>query len=360
MWKGFREFFTYTHRQRNGLLLLAVLALLLNVLIYLDSLWPQPKPEDFSNFERDIAAWEKQQQSKVDSAARELFLFDPNSAEEADLLRLGLNRRQAQSIINYRSKGGRFRKPADLARIYTLDSADFERLRPYIRIEERPSEFAISTKPVLIPGEFDPNRATAAELSQLGLSESEVRGIISYREKFKPFEKASDLLAVYNLDSLRASALLPFVMIDSLPEESRTIEKAPVLVNLNTADTNLLKSLPGIGSVFARRIVKYRDRLGGFHSKEQLLEVYGMDRQRYLGVLPLLILDNSTVRQLNINELGFSELLAHPYLEYEVVQNIVNFRERVRRYQSVEELQHIELIDAHLFSKIAPYLTVDD
>ena len=98
---------------------------------------------------------------------------------------------------------------------------------------------------------------------------------------------------------------------------TRTEKYAPgTLVELNTADTTILKKVPGIGSTFARRIMKYRELLGGFYDVSQLAEVYGIDEERYQALAPWFIADTLHVRRLEVNALPAAALRKHPYLDY--------------------------------------------
>lgn len=119
-------------------------------------------------------------------------------------------------------------------------------------------------------------------------------------------------------------------------------EQAITIVDLNTADTTLLKKLPGIGSSFAKRIVEYRTKLGGYCESEQLLEVYKMDTARYEGIKDYVKIDSIFVpNKLRINSDAFKVLLKHPYLEYEDVKKIVNHREQKGFITSWQQLETI-------------------
>lgn len=119
-------------------------------------------------------------------------------------------------------------------------------------------------------------------------------------------------------------------------------EQAIIIVDLNTADTTLLKKLPGIGSSFAKRIVEYREKLGGYCESEQLLEVYKMDTARYEGIKDFVKIDSTFVpNKLKINSDAFKTLVKHPYLEYDDVKKIVNHREQKGMIASWEQLTKV-------------------
>ena len=104
-------------------------------------------------------------------------------------------------------------------------------------------------------------------------------------------------------------------------------EQPPMMIEINTADSALLVKLYGIGPSFAGRILKYRGMLGGFFSIEQLLEVYGMDSVRYAGIQKNVKADTSLILTIDVNTAEFKTLLHHPYLDYETVKLICNYRE---------------------------------
>lgn len=129
---------------------------------------------------------------------------------------------------------------------------------------------------------------------------------------------------------------------DSVQKQTFAKEKTIPIIDINTADTTLLKELPGIGSSFAKRIVEYRGKLGGFVEKEQLLEVYGMDSARYGNIENHMTVDSIfTPDKLRINYDSFKVLNRHPYLEYEDVKKIVNYREQKGLITSWEQLSGI-------------------
>ncbi len=122
-------------------------------------------------------------------------------------------------------------------------------------------------------------------------------------------------------------------------DASVPLRPSRIEVDINTADTTLLKQLPGIGSAFARWIVEYRERLGGYRKTEQLLEVYRMDSTRFYAIKDNVKIDSSFIpNRLRINSDAFKILLRHPYLEFDDVKKIVNHREQKGLITSWQQL----------------------
>lgn len=131
-------------------------------------------------------------------------------------------------------------------------------------------------------------------------------------------------------------------------ETNRSVEPAKSIIkpsipilDINVADSLALVALPQIGEVMASRIHRYRERLGGFITMEQLYEIKGMDSARFAAIQPYIILENKEIRKLEINREEFKALLRHPYLEYEQVKAIVNYRERRGLIKNWEQLRGI-------------------
>lgn len=110
-------------------------------------------------------------------------------------------------------------------------------------------------------------------------------------------------------------------------KETVVAKKEVPIINLNEADTLELLELPEIGTFFAKNIIDYREKLGGFVDKEQLLEVYGFDSVRLEIISPYINIDSVMIRKVRINHDDFKTILRHPYIEYEDVKKIMNHRE---------------------------------
>ena len=159
---------------------------------------------------------------------------------------------------------------------------------------------------------FNPNTVTHEELVRLGLSERQAEVIEHYREKGGQFRSKSDFAKMY-------------VVSDSLYERLESFIDIPRL-ELNSADSTALVELRGIGPYYARRILSYRDSLGGYYATEQLLEIRGIDSTRYAGLAESIRADSTRIHPLRIWELPEDSLARHPYLGKQAAHNIARYR----------------------------------
>ena len=137
------------------------------------------------------------------------------------------------------------------------------------------------------------------------------------------------------------------------PGKSR---KSDQPIDINRADSLQLLPLPGIGPVFASRIIKYRDLLGGYASVDQLMEVYGISKETFTRITDRIVIDTAVLIKLDLNNATFRELLRHPYLEYEDVKALVNYRDFAGSIQSYQELMDNYILTDSLLLRVIPYL----
>lgn len=135
--------------------------------------------------------------------------------------------------------------------------------------------------------------------------------------------------------------------------------KTDKLVELNTADTTLLKQLRGIGSGYAKMIVNYRTKLGGFYSKEQLLEVYRFPAETYSKIEHQVWVDTTYIQKLPINQLSIDQLKRHPYIRYFQAKSLFDNRLKRNgaRYNSLADVVIDSDVTPQFIAKIAPYLS---
>jgi Helix-hairpin-helix motif len=142
-----------------------------------------------------------------------------------------------------------------------------------------------------------------------------------------------------------------------LPGYQRKYSRSAFPVDLNRSDSAGLLPLPGIGPVFAGRIIKYRNLLGGYVWVEQLLEVYGMTDQSLEMIKDKIEIDSSVVRRICLDSASFKELLRHPYLEYKDVKALADYRDFSGSIQSEKELVENYILTDSVLKKVLPYFS---
>ena len=140
---------------------------------------------------------------------------------------------------------------------------------------------------------------------------------------------------------------------------SKNKPKELIIIELNHADTFELQRLRGIGSSFAKRIVFYRDRLGGFIDKSQLMEVFGMDTARYNGIRANLTVNTDSIHKIHINFVTFKDLMKHPYFPFAITKSIILYRKDHKVFKNIGELRNIQGINDSIFGKMKSYVTVE-
>ncbi|MBQ8463661.1 MAG: helix-hairpin-helix domain-containing protein [Prevotella sp.] len=236
---------------------------------------------------------------QTETAAPERFPFDPNIADSTQLLRLGLQPWQVRNIYKYRAAGGVYRKKEDFARLYGLTVKQYRELEPYIHIsaDYLPAATLVDTK-----------------------------------EQKEQQEQAPDTLR----PAPRYSAKIA-------PGET---------VDLNAGDTTVYKTVPGIGSYFARRIADYRTRLGGYVSVDQLDEIedFPQESKQYFTV------SDAHPQKLLVNRLSLNQLKRHPYINFYQAKAIVDHRRLDGPLHSLSELKMLRDFPPEAISRLEPYV----
>ena len=305
MWK---DFFYYSKSERRAVYFLLFLIALLLVSIIFYSKRDNASSDlvensaEVDSFLADIKKVKEHsaKESKDDCSDAHrtslFFEFDPNSADSIELSRLGLPSYVVKNVLKYRAKGGRFKTPASFSKIYGLTPELFAELAPYIRISEQ----------------------------------------LSARKRKQVFPKT---------DSIR---------IESHQQPSDKYSEG-TKVNVNIADTIELKKIPGIGSVIARNIVAYRQRLGGFYDVEQLLEVRFITPE----LLEWFVLGDTPMKQIKVNHESLDNLRAHPYLNFYQAKIIVEHRKKRGEIKSLSQLSLYEEFTEKDLKRLSAYFSFD-
>ena len=162
--------------------------------------------------------------------------------------------------------------------------------------------------------QFNPNTASVEDLCRLGFSPKQAASIVEYRNKGGKFRRKSDFARSFVVSDSIYKTLEPYIDIP--------------LIDLNLADSAAFDTLPGIGGWFASKMVEYRKELGGYSYKEQLMDIWKFDREKYDNLSDLITIDETHIRPYPLWTHPVDSLRLHPYIRnYETARAIVLFRE---------------------------------
>ena len=208
---------------------------------------------------------------------------------------------------------------------------------------------------------FDINYASARNLREMGFRSNFISAWFKAKNEVGFVRTWEDFAGLELLEPSDLNRIRPFLdftrYTNTYEERSRTPKEAEFQVDVNLADSLIFRELSGIGRVLSVRIVKYRSRLGGFYSINQLSEVYGIDSVLLDRLRPQLIL-TSNPEQLDINSSDTRQLAGHPYISWKQAQWIVRYREQHGRFESVNEVMRIATLKTEWFKRVSPYLKV--
>lgn len=320
------ELFSFSKKERIGFFVLLVAIIIVALLPFLksqpvllnntpiDTAWMvaanslqdknnNRQPNSISNYQYENTGGDQytptDQHLNTMAIEGSMFSFDPNTLDIKGFQKLGLRDKTIQTLLNYRNKGGKFRKPDDLAKIYGLRQYEFERLRPYITIAIRQNE-----------NSYPDYSHTNSEKNQ------------------------------------------PIAIDDSKPKfKLKTIE-------INSADAMAYESLYGIGTKLAARIINFRDKLGGFHSIEQVGETFGVPDSTFQKIKPQLQVNALVIKKININTVGYEELNNHPYVNSKTAFQILKYRKEKGAFSKIDDIKSL-IQPNDEFEKIAHYIIVE-
>lgn len=249
----------------------------------------------------------------VKSTHTRLFAFDPNTADSLTLIELGLKPWQVRNMMKYRAKGGRYRQPDDLRKLYGMTDSTFAALRPYIRID-----------------------STAW---------------VARRDNLRLLRHERDSLR-HVADSLRR---------DSIFTARGYRVKKDTIIELNNTDTAALQYIRGIGPTVARHIVRYGQQLGGYISPEQIREIQALRDYKvpFDSVIPHLTAERDSVTRMRVNYMGVERMQRHPYLSFTQAKAIYELRRNKFYLKSIDELRSLPCLTEEDIKRLEPYLSFE-
>lgn len=217
--------------------------------------------------------------------------------------------------------------------------------------------------------QFDPNTLAENDWIKLGVKPRTVQTIQNYLAKGGKFRKKEDLQRIYGLPLGEYKRLESYIRITKLasfppgfvsrpfyPDTKTANPKKLSTIDINEADSATWESLNGIGPVLAGRIVRFRDKLGGFYAVSQIKETYGLPDSTFVKIQASLQLNKVSLKNLDINQLDEKSLAAHPYIRYKLARLIVLYRNNNGPFRQAQDLLGIPLVDDSIYRKLEPYI----
>jgi DNA uptake protein ComE-like DNA-binding protein len=353
-----QDYFTFSRNERKGIIVLLILIFFLavanKVIFYFE------KPAKIDKILLDSAKNElglvidsiNQQESK-----KIFFFFNPNTIDSVALDSLNIPVSVKINLLRFRRKGGKFYSKDDFRKIFGVTDQLFNQVSPFLLFENKfASQKNKSSAAELFV--FDPNKAIDGEFRRLGFTDKQITTIRKYIDKGGIFRNKADFFKIRVITEKQKKELTDWIVIGSVqkathPEEKMALKTA--IIEINSADSIQLKQLPGIGGVLSKRIVKYRDLLGGFYSMRQLTEVYGLSEQTISLIDGKVTVDVSHIKKLDINFADANELSRHPYLKKNLASKIVKFRTKNGSIRDLAILRDSMILNIDEYNRIKPY-----
>ncbi|MFO7789133.1 MAG: helix-hairpin-helix domain-containing protein [Bacteroidales bacterium] len=363
-----KDLMAFSAREKRGISVLVIIVLMLITLRVWEP-WNNKKRDvyDFSEYEAEIDRFEVNLQEGDDNKMntsdfnasyekqspdfnKKMFSFNPNTVSKDQLLELGFNDKLAKNIINYRNAGGGFYETEDLKKIYGMTEKFYAHVEPYIVIKKDTSK---GKNEVF---DFNPNSISLDSLRLLGFDDDVSDRWIKYREASGGFDDLDGIKKLYGINIDLLEKLEPHMQFPADDHEDEKPAKKLSPVHINKADADDLVEREAVNRGLAKRIMAYRNLLGGFHDLQQLNEVYGISKTEFDNLKTRVIIDKDNIQTIDLNEVTFKELLRHPYMTKSDVKKIMKYRDFEGKIEGVDELLKNNILTDSTCQKMIPYI----
>jgi DNA uptake protein ComE-like DNA-binding protein len=307
-----RNYFGFSQKETNGVIVLFMVMLASVIVPWVYSTMPANKltsQDDVQQQEGLVAAIEKVSLTESTPLPDANFYpFDPNKITKAEWIAFGLNEKVANRIENYLKKGGKFRKKEDVRHIYDFPEDLYEAIESFIVIENTPKKHSPKQSP--------------------------------------RYRKSREEVSNWKKDTTKRS------------QAPKDCSKSRAF-DINLADTAQLKKLRGIGEKRALSIIRFREKLGGFASMQQIEEIFGLDSVSIASLKKCTFITPNSWKKIAINTATEEALKQHPYIGYRLASVIVKYRLQHGKYKSEEDLAKIRILENEKLQKLRPYIVYD-
>ena len=240
--------------------------------------------------------------------------------------------------------------------------AEFERTHKKFEKRNYSNYYSKKKKYKAPDSKFNPNTYSLSDWINLGLSAKQSVVVLKFTSRGIYTEE--DLKRIFVIpdvlfELIRDSVIYPERIQNTPNQESfKKQAKQITVINLNTADTTEFMKIYGIGAFYAKQIIRYREKLGGYITKEQLFEVWKMTPEAYEKIKDHVFISEKDVKRININSVTIEELKVHPYLKWNQANSIIKMRIQRNGFKNIEEIKESVLIDSETYEKLFPYLSL--
>jgi len=294
--KIFKSHFWYTKNQRNGILLLLIIIIFLQLILHFKN-FDSHQMVDLS--QSKITSYNKQLDSLKKKSSKKkkfkIYPFNPNYISDYKGYQLGMNVDEIDRLLAHREQ-----------KLYVNSAKEFQ---------------------------------TITKVSD------------SLLQKISPFFKFPEWVQKKNNNKNYQQRYIP---------NSRINVSEITTVDINKATLKDFTAIEGVDEYISERIIKYRSKLQGFSFKDQLFEVWGLDELIANKILSTFSIKNKPIiKKVNINTASFKEVLSNPYIDYELCVKIFDYRDEVAELQSISEIKNIEGFPIKKYNRIVLYLLAE-
>ncbi len=364
------DIFYFTAKERKTVLIIVVLVCALWIVTWLRPYQPKFPATDTADYDLAIAAYLDSLQM-MRSPTRAIAEFNVNTVTKSSLVAMGVPEGVAETWIAFREKIGGFRSLDQVRSIYHLDPTWFEQYQNKMILDApRVSQVEKKASQGWRSDPFDPNTIPASELKDWGFTDFASSNVEKFRAKGGVFRAPSDVARIFGVSEELFQRIKPLIKIHQddvekervekfVPEEKaatqNSVAKEHIEIDVNRATPYEWQLLPGIGPTYARRIVRFREALGGFITIKQIRETYGLPDSVYFKIQDHLKL-TPTISRIAINDVTWKQLSQHPYISGKKAGILINFRENHGAFTSTDDLYRVRIFDSSEIKKLQPYL----
>lgn len=350
------SYFYFTKGEIRGIVILVLLSIfILLVPAIIKNINSSASENDLSGKNTEVQLLNtKSQQTELNvdnnkSKTRPINVKDLNKDQ---LVKMGINKRIASTIIKYKEKGGKFKDIDSFKKIYGISKPELSILSKAIVFKEKEN---IKTPFKLV--DFDPNSVSLNELLNMGIRKEICQTMINFRSKGFRFKDKEDISKIYGINNTEIQQIKPFIKIldqNGINIKYQKIQKHELL-EINTATIESLDKLKGVGPYWAGKLLKYRDALGGYRSVDQIKEIWGINDSLSIQIISQ-ITCNGIIQKLKVNAISYEILSEHPYINGKQAKIMINYIKQHGSLTSVKDLESTFAFKVEELQKLEPYI----